>query len=256
MPASLSWTGARARPTSMPPEVDPRRRGQRSIAIDLRSARPGAAVAERLVRRADVVIEGMRPGAMERLGLGAERCRGDQRALIYAAHRLGAGRAVCADGRARHQLHRPDRSAARHGRPQGTTAGAAEPAGRLRGGSVFAVIGVFAALLERRCSGQGQVVDGSIVEGVVSLCTATIGMRNCGLWGERGRMPSTDHGPGIAPTRPPTRIRRGRRNRGQVLCGAARETRLGSGRMATPGCRRRSPAHHRAGMRLRDPDQR
>lgn len=173
-------------PASMPPEADPRRRGQRSIAIDL-SHKAGRAVAEDLVRRADVVIEGMRPGAMKRLGLGAERCQLINERVIYA-RLTGWGQAGPYAQMAGHDINYVGLSGAllAMGERNAPPTVPLNLLGDYAGGGVFAVLGILAALMERNTSGQGQVVDSAILDGVASLCTATLGMRNCGLWGERG----------------------------------------------------------------------
>jgi alpha-methylacyl-CoA racemase len=176
----------RPAPASMPPEADPRRRGQRSIAIDLRHA-AGRAVAEDLVRRADIVIEGLRPGAMERLGLGAERCQLLNGRVIYA-RLTGWGQAGPYAQMAGHDINYVGLSGAllAMGDRDSPPPVPLNLLGDYAGGGVFAVLGILVALVERNTSGQGQVVDSAILDGVASLCTAPLGMRNCGLWGERG----------------------------------------------------------------------
>jgi alpha-methylacyl-CoA racemase len=175
--------------SSMPADVDPRRRGQRSIAVDLR-AQAGRTVGEALVSAADVVIEGMRPGVMERLGLGPVRCQEINPRVVFARI-TGWGQdgpyAQCAG----HDINYVGLTGALLAMGE---AGSPPPVplnllGDYAGGSMFAVVGVLAALIERERSGCGQVVDAAIVDGVASLCTATIGMRNAGLWGGRGEAP-------------------------------------------------------------------
>ena len=194
---------------------------------------------------------------MERLGLGAERCQLINERVIYA-RLTGWGQAGPYAQMAGHDINYVGLSGALLAMGERT---APPPVplnllGDYAGGSVFAVLGILAALMERTPSGQGQVVDSSILDGVTSLCTATIGMRDCGLWGERGRMSSTGHSPGTAPTVPPTaNTSRSARSR-TSSCGAARETGLGSGRMATPGNQERRPAERELecafGTRTRD----
>jgi alpha-methylacyl-CoA racemase len=172
--------------TSMPPELDPRRRGQRSVVVDLRTA-AGKAIGERLVRGSDVVVEGMRPGVMERLGLGPDRCFEVNPEIIYVRI-TGWGQTGPYAQMAGHDINYIGLTGALldMGTPGSPPPVPLNLLGDYAGGSLFAVVGVLAALLERERSGQGQVVDCSIVESVMSLCTATIGMRDAGLWGERG----------------------------------------------------------------------
>jgi alpha-methylacyl-CoA racemase len=172
--------------TSMPPELDPRRRGQRSVVVDLRTA-AGKVIGERLVRGSDVVVEGMRPGVMERLGLGPDRCFEVNPEIIYVRI-TGWGQTGPYAQMAGHDINYIGLTGAllAMGTPGSPPPVPLNLLGDYAGGSLFAVVGVLAALLERERSGRGQVVDCSIVESVMSLCTATIGMRDAGLWGERG----------------------------------------------------------------------
>jgi alpha-methylacyl-CoA racemase len=172
--------------TSMPPELDPRRRGQRSVVVDLRTA-AGKVIGERLVRGSDVVVEGMRPGVMERLGLGPDRCFEVNPEIIYVRI-TGWGQTGPYAQMAGHDINYIGLTGAllAMGTPGSPPPVPLNLLGDYAGGSLFAVVGVLAALLERERSGRGQVVDCSIVESVMSLCTATIGMRDSGLWGERG----------------------------------------------------------------------
>ena len=107
-------------------------RGRRSVTLDLKSP-DGVAAALALVERADALIEGFRPGVMERLGLGPERApRAQPEARLRPDDRLGPGRAARGARRPRHQLHRADGRPARD-RARGRRAGAAaQPGRRLR----------------------------------------------------------------------------------------------------------------------------
>ncbi len=162
-------------------------RGQRSIAIDLKSPE-GVEVLLALVEDADVLVEGFRPGVMERLGVGPEECRHRNPRLVYA-RLTGYGQ----DG--------PMAAAAGHDINYIAMSGALEPVGRagerpyaplntvadFAGGGFLLVIGVLAALQERHWSHQGQVVDVSMVDGSALLTTFLHGMESAGLWThERG----------------------------------------------------------------------
>lgn len=144
-------------------------RGRPSVAIDLK--RPEAvATVLRLVERADVLVEGMRPGATERLGLGPEDCLARNPRLVYG-RMTGWGQDGPWAQAAGHDMNYIAITGALHGLGQ-------DPArphfpsnllGDFGGGSTYLVIGVLAALLEARVSGQGQVVDAAIVDGTAHL---------------------------------------------------------------------------------------
>ncbi|HSV83285.1 MAG TPA: CaiB/BaiF CoA-transferase family protein [Ramlibacter sp.] len=178
----------RTRPmaVSVPQGRDPRRRGQRSVALDLKL--PDArAVALQLIEQADVLIEGMRPGAIERLGLGPEPCLERNPRLIYARV-TGWGQTGPLAQRAGHDINYIALSGALH-----AMGAADEPPpvplnllGDYAGGGAFVAMGVMAALFERERTGRGQVIDGAIADGVASLAATTMGMLACGRWGPRG----------------------------------------------------------------------
>ncbi|GAA1845490.1 CaiB/BaiF CoA-transferase family protein [Pseudonocardia ailaonensis] len=172
--------------TSVPADRDPRRRGQRSIRLDL--TRPDSrAVLDELLTGADVLIEGMRPGAAERLGLGPERLLELNPGLVYA-RMTGWGQDGPLAARAGHDINYIGLTGALHAmgdadRPPPVPLNLL---GDYAGGGTFLVIGVLAALLERRSSGRGQVVDGAIVDGAGSLTAATLGMLATDRWHARG----------------------------------------------------------------------
>jgi alpha-methylacyl-CoA racemase len=162
-------------------------RGKRSITADLKSPE-GLRVASALVDRADVVVEGFRPGVMERLGLGPQPCLERNPRLVYA-RMTGWGQ----DG--------PLASYAGHDITYAALTGALWAIGRrderpvpplnlladYGGGSMFLVFGVMCALFERASSGRGQVVDAAMVDGVSALTAMFASLRAMGLWrDERG----------------------------------------------------------------------
>ena len=171
---------------SMPQEVDPRRRGQRSIALDLKSAE-GRDIARKLIAQSDVLLEGMRPGVAERLGLGPEDCFPFNPGLVYSRV-TGWGQSGPLAMRAGHDINYVALSGALLAmgdldRPPPVPLNLL---GDYAGGGAFAAMGILAALLERQRTGRGQVLDAAIVDGVASLTAATMGMRAAGLWGARG----------------------------------------------------------------------
>jgi alpha-methylacyl-CoA racemase len=159
-------------------------RGRRSVAMDLKHPSAVAAVL-RLVEQADVLVEGFRPGTMERLGLGPDVCAAANPRLVYTRV-TGWGQ----DG--------PNAALAGHDINYISVAGALDPIGRAGGppvppvnllgdyggGGMFAAFGVACALLEARQSGKGQVVDAAMTEGAAVLTTALHWMRSAGTWNE------------------------------------------------------------------------
>jgi alpha-methylacyl-CoA racemase len=172
--------------TSVPADRDPRRRGQRSIRLDLK--RPDSRVVlDDVLATADVLIEGMRPGAAERLDLGPDRLLALNPGLVYA-RMTGWGQTGPLARRAGHDINYIGLTGALHamGDPDRPPPVPLNLLGDYAGGGTFLVIGVLAALLERAASGQGQVVDAAIVDGAGSLTAATLGMLATGRWHERG----------------------------------------------------------------------
>ncbi len=163
---------------------DPRTRGQRTIGIDLKHPR-GRVVTLKLLDSADVFIEGMRPGAAERLELGPEDLRSAHPELIYA-RMTGWGQSGSKADAAGHDINYIAVAGALH--PIGP---ASEPpavplnlVGDFGGGSTYLVIAILAALIQRSTSGMGQVIDCAMVDGVASLTTLFHGMIAAGIWSE------------------------------------------------------------------------
>lgn len=150
-------------------ELDVLTRGRPSVAMDLKHPAAVEAVLD-LVAGADVLVEGMRPGAAERLGLGPGECQERNPALVYA-RMTGWGQTGPWAQSAGHDLNYVAITGALHGCGQ-------DPArphfpvnllGDFGGGSTYLVIGILSALWEARISGQGQVVDAAIVDGTAHL---------------------------------------------------------------------------------------
>ncbi|HEX6871228.1 MAG TPA: CaiB/BaiF CoA-transferase family protein [Micromonosporaceae bacterium] len=164
-------------PTRMPTN-----RGRASVALDLKH-RDGVAAALRLVDQADVVLEGFRPGVMERLGVGPQVCLARQPRLVYA-RMTGWGQQGPLAQRAGHDLTYLAVAGAlahfaRSGQPPTAPLNLVADYG---GGGMLLVAGVLAALVETGRSGQGQVVDVAMVDGVAQLMAVFHGLRAQGLW--------------------------------------------------------------------------
>ncbi|MFT4082212.1 MAG: CaiB/BaiF CoA-transferase family protein [Nocardioides sp.] len=144
-------------------------RGRPSVALDLKDPASTETVLE-LVARADILVEGMRPGTTERLGLGPEVCLARNPSLIYG-RMTGWGQDGPLAQAAGHDMNYVAVAGALYGlgqdpaRPQFPS----NLLGDFGGGSTYLVIGLLAALLEARLSGQGQVVDAAIVDGTAHL---------------------------------------------------------------------------------------
>ncbi|AMK19590.1 MULTISPECIES: CaiB/BaiF CoA transferase family protein [Sphingobium] len=162
-------------------------RGRRSIALDL-SKQQSSEVVFRLLERADILIEGFRPGVMERLGYGPDEVLARHPRIIYGRV-TGYGQTGPMARVAGHDLNYISLSGALEaiGPKGGKPLPPLNLVGDYAAGSLYLVTGVLAALVERASSGQGQVVDAAIVDGAVSLMSVFYGLRAAGAWGlERG----------------------------------------------------------------------
>lgn len=156
-------------------------RGRRSIAVDLKSPE-GVELVLKLVEQADALIEGFRAGVTERLGLGPQDCVKRNPKLVYGRI-TGWGQDGPLAKAAGHDINYISLAGAAHAIGP---AGAPPPpplnlVGDFGGGGAYLAIGVLAALLEAQKSGQGQVVDAAMVDGVASLMTAIYGMHGSGI---------------------------------------------------------------------------
>jgi alpha-methylacyl-CoA racemase len=167
-----------------PAELDLTNRGRPSVCIDLKDPR-GQAVVRDLVTQADVFIEGYRPGVAERLGLGPAELLALRPALVYG-RMTGWGQTGPMAAQAGHDINFVSTTGALHA--IGDDERPAIPlnlVGDLGGGALYLVVGVLAALLEARASGQGQVIDAAIVDGTTHLATGVFGLLAGGLWSDR-----------------------------------------------------------------------
>lgn len=161
-------------------------RGRRSAGIDLKH--PAAAdLVGRLAERADVLIEGFRPGVAERLGVGPDAMLDRNPRLVYG-RMTGWGQHGPMAGEVGHDINYISLAGVlAHIGPEG---GAPVPPinliGDFGGGSMLLVVGVLAALVERSISGKGQVVDAAMVDGSALLMSIFFAIDQIGVWGPRG----------------------------------------------------------------------
>ncbi|MBC5767058.1 CaiB/BaiF CoA transferase family protein [Ramlibacter albus] len=162
-------------------------RGRHRIALDLRSDE-GRATALELAGSADILIEGFRPGVMERLGLGPSECMQRNPRLVYG-RMTGWGQDGPLAQVAGHDINYLGLSGALHaiGRPGEPPVPPLNLVGDYGGGAMLLAVGLLAALQERNVSGRGQVVDAAMSEGSTLLASLFYGMRASGRWsGGRG----------------------------------------------------------------------
>ncbi len=155
--------------TGMPIETDFLTRGRPSIALNLKDPAAVEVVLD-LVEGADVLLEGMRPGVTERMGLGPDACLERNPGLVYG-RMTGWGQSGPWAHAAGHDMNYIAITGTLHatGQDPAKPHFAQNQVGDFGGGSTYLVIGVLAALLERQQSGKGQVVDAAIVDGTAHL---------------------------------------------------------------------------------------
>lgn len=170
---------------TIPPRFDVYNRNKRSIVVDLKSE-AGLAAALRMVGEADILIEGFRPGVMERLGLGPAVCLGANPALVYG-RMTGWGQDGVLSHTAGHDLNYIALTGALHaiGPRDGDPTVPLNLVGDLGGGALYLAMGVLAGLVNARVSGRGQVVDAAIVDGTASMMSMFHALRQMGAWADR-----------------------------------------------------------------------
>ena len=169
----------------VPPRFDFYNRNKRSIALDLKRRKAVEAVV-RLVARADALIEGFRPGVMERLGLGPEICLAARPRLVYA-RMTGWGQGGPMAQEAGHDINYLALTGALHAlgdadRPPPPPLNLIADLG---GGALYLTVGLLAALIEAGRSGRGQTLDVAMIDGVTHLMSAFQALRQMGSWTER-----------------------------------------------------------------------
>lgn len=157
-------------------------RGRRSIAVDLKNP-DGVAAVQQLIDGADVVIEGFRPGVMERLGLGPDTCLTRNPKLIFG-RMTGWGQSGPLAPAAGHDINYISIGGAlgAMGYSDRPPAPPLNLVGDFGGGAMYLLAGVLAALVERSTSGQGQVIDAAMTDGTASLLSPFYGMMAMGMW--------------------------------------------------------------------------
>jgi alpha-methylacyl-CoA racemase len=172
-------------PAVVPTEGDLLTRGRRVVRLDLKAGQ-GRASLLRLLAAADALVEGFRPGVMERLGLGPADCHAVNPALVYA-RMTGWGQDGPLAARAGHDLNylSVTGTLSALGPADGPPVFPSNLVADFGGGSMLLVVGVLAALLERQRSGQGQVVDVAMVDGVALLSQMLWSLRAQGEWSDR-----------------------------------------------------------------------
>jgi len=155
-------------------------RGKRSVAMDLKKPEAADAV-RRMVSRADVLIEGFRPGVMERLGLAPEVCLQINPKLVYG-RMTGWGQDGPLAHAPGHDLNYIALTGVLHaiGRKGGGPEIPLNLIGDFGGGSTYLAFGILCALFEARHSGKGQVVDAAMVDGATSLIGMVYGLHASG----------------------------------------------------------------------------
>jgi alpha-methylacyl-CoA racemase len=169
-------------------------RGRQAIGVDLKR-QPGIELVLRMVEHADVLLEGFRPGVVERIGLGPAVCQQRNPRLVYGRI-TGYGREGPLAAEAGHDINYI------------SIAGALDPIGRrgeapvppvnlvadFGGGGMLLAMGVLAAIYERTRSGVGQVVDAAMVDGAALLTTMLHEIRGLSLWHDQRGTNSMDTG--------------------------------------------------------------
>ncbi len=160
-------------------------RGRRSVAVDTKTEE-GRELVLSLIEEADALIEGFRPGVMERLGLGPDVVFERNPRIAYG-RMTGWGQDGPMAPAAGHDLNYIALSGALHA--IGPAGGAPVPplnlVGDFGGGALYLAMGLLAAILEAKTSGKGQVVDVSMVDGAANLMTTFFGLAAAGFWSDK-----------------------------------------------------------------------
>lgn len=167
---------------NLPPDLDLDRHGRQMLRVDLK-APDGIALMRDLAAGADVLIEGFRPGVMERLSLGPDELLAVNTALVYG-RMTGFGQDGPLAERAGHDLTYLALTGMLHaiGPKDGKPVPPLNLVADYGGGAMFLIAGVLAALFERSRSGKGQVVDAAMIDGAATLGSLPFSLLAAGLW--------------------------------------------------------------------------
>lgn len=166
------------------PKGDLLNRGRPSIAVDLKS-KEGVETVLRLIDQADAVIEGFRPGVMERLGLGPDVCHKRNSKLVFG-RMTGWGQYGPLSHAAGHDINYIAITGSLHaiGQKDGPPVAPLNLVGDFGGGALYLAMGVLAGIIEARSSGKGQVIDCAMTDGSASLMTIFYALKAMGRWSE------------------------------------------------------------------------
>ena len=177
----------RAGPSTDKPVTDVMLRGRRSVAVNLKHA-DGVAAVLRLIETADGVVEGFRPGVMERLGIGPDACAARNPKLVFG-RMTGWGQEGPYAHAAGHDINYISLAGAlaHIGRAGEGPTPPLNLVGDFGGGGMFLAFGMVCGILEAQRSGQGQVIDAAMVDGSASLMTFFWALKHAGMFNEDGR---------------------------------------------------------------------
>lgn len=169
-------------------------RGRKSIAVDLKNP-DGVNTVLSLIETADIVIEGFRPGVMEKLGLGPDECLARNEKLVFG-RMTGWGQQGPLAQAAGHDINYIAITGALDaiGRKDSGPIPPLNVVGDFGGGSMYLVMGVLSAYISAQASGKGQVVDTAITDGTISLMSFTHGFNAMGMWDWQREQNVTDGG--------------------------------------------------------------
>lgn len=176
--------GAKPASDLFDPKIDILNRSRRVVTLDLKKPE-GLAAARELVAKADILVEGYRPGVMERLGVGPDASLAANPRLVYG-RMTGWGQTGPLAHAAGHDINYLSLSGALHaiGEPGGKPVVPLNLVADCGGGAMLLVVGVLAALTEARNSGKGQVVDAAMTDGSALLMTMMYTLKAMGQWGQ------------------------------------------------------------------------
>jgi alpha-methylacyl-CoA racemase len=160
-------------------------RGRQTLTIDLKKP-DGALLALKMIEKADALIEGFRPGVMEKLGLGPEKCLKKNPKLVYG-RMTGWGQEGPLSKFAGHDINYLSLTGALHsiGRKGSNPTPPLNLVGDFGGGGMFLAFGIVCALIEASKSDKGQVVDAAMVDGVASLMAMIHGLLSTDIWEDK-----------------------------------------------------------------------